>query len=194
MANYTFRQAFENHYETLFENITKPIGVKKRSFYSRHIDGDIWKYNPNTLLPCHKVEIFELIELLNSDFILVEAVKQKNGLGIKNGDIQCYSRGESEAKEDRFEVFQIRDALNTYIELLSHPLIVRINNHIQFSFRPVYQHDNATKILFISSICTESSKMRCFAPLFDSEENTQIAIKDIGEDKLISMFSKLKGI
>lgn len=92
-------------------------------------------------------------------------------------------------KSESDKALKFINALKTLIELKSHPLAVPFN-------------DGKTYQYFICSYAFEptltinnySYKLYEVSPAFNNKEDAQQAIKDIGKDRLLSMFKVLQGI
>lgn len=118
----------------------------------------------------------------------------KKSLETKYGTLgfpmnSLYIRGEGLTPENS-KLDKFTEALQTLFELKAHPLSVApVDYGKQFSIEPL---DNGN--IFIDWFSRSGAKFARISPCFLSVEDTNQAIKDIGEDRLISMFKVLQGV
>jgi hypothetical protein len=83
------------------------------------------------------------------------------------------------------------EALKTYIELLKHPLVVKVGYKEKWQCQ-IRTTSDETKVLAIDQ--TRSVLVDGLSPVFCCQEDGIKAISDIGKDKLLFMFKTLKGL
>jgi hypothetical protein len=111
-----------------------------------------------------------------------------NGLGLDDkfniGFIKTASRDDD----------KITQALQTYIELLKHPLVVATSQHSRKQYY-IDTHNPGGEVKIRSYEFSELRYKLCMlSPFFHSKEDCEKAIADIGKDRLLFMFKALKGL
>ena len=99
-----------------------------------------------------------------------------------------YCGNETDFKAQQGKALMFNEAFRTLIRLKAHPLsVAAVDEKYQYVIL------QAQEIIDVSKYMGLEFKLDYLSPFFNSEEDARQAIKDIGEERILSMFKVLQG-